>query len=253
MRLSISAQSHVGLVRTNNEDMILIGSRRVRDEVYEITLPLDIDSPPLVIALADGMGGHQAGEVASEQTLQSLAAFANGLPAGLSAEELTHAFSEWIGTAHSHLLEMGTCDPACQGMGTTLVGLCIYAGRAYWFNCGDSRIYRMRDGELRQLSTDHSYEWATGVKGHSNVITNCVGAGGGVFLDMCPIDPFPAGGTDGRGDTYLLCSDGLSDLVDDDQLARFLRAEATAPALVRMALQAGGRDNVSAVTVRVAL
>ncbi|MBR2066135.1 MAG: serine/threonine-protein phosphatase, partial [Kiritimatiellae bacterium] len=105
---------------------------------------------------------------------------------------------------------------------------------------------------LQQLSTDHSYEWATGVKGFSNVITNCVGAAGEVFLDMAPVPHFAAA-ADGSADTYLLCSDGLSDLVDDEQLARFLRAEATAPALVRMALQAGGRDNVSAVTVRVGL
>lgn len=252
MRLSISAQSHTGHVRTNNEDMILIGNRYVRDEVYEITLPLDTDTPPLLIALADGMGGHNAGEVASEQTLQSLSAFADSLPTGLSPEELTHAFSEWIQAAHDHLLEMGTSTPSCQGMGTTLVGLCIYAGRAYWFNCGDSRIYRLAGGELQQLSTDHSYEWATGVKGFSNVITNCVGAAGEVFLDIAPVPHFAAA-ADGSADTYLLCSDGLSDLVDDEQLARFLRAEATAPALVRMALQAGGRDNVSAVTVRVGL
>lgn len=246
MKISISAQSHVGLVRTNNEDMILIGNRQVRDEVYEMELPLFTDTP-LVIALADGMGGHNAGEVASEQTMQSLAAFASALPTGLSPDELMVSFTRWIESAHTLLLEMGASNPACQGMGTTLVGMCIYDGQAYWFNCGDSRIYRMTDGRLHQLSTDHSYEWATGVKGFSNVITNCVGAAGEVFLDIRPIPHFPAD----SDEAFLLCSDGLSDLVDDDQLARFLRTGSTAPALVRMALQAGGRDNVSVITVRV--
>lgn len=248
MKLSISAQSHTGLVRTNNEDMILIGNRMVRDEAYEIETTLSTDTL-FMIAIADGMGGHNAGEVASEQTLQSLSAFASSLPTGLSPDELVQSFSNWIQTAHSQLLEMGISDPTCQGMGTTLVGLCIYEGQAYWFNCGDSRIYRMTDGTLQQLSTDHSYEWATGTKGFSNVITNCVGAGGGVFLDMAPIPLFPSATC--KGEVCLLCSDGLTDMVTDEQLSRFLRAGSTAPALVRMALQAGGRDNVSAVTLRV--
>lgn len=248
MKLSISAQSHVGLVRTNNEDMVLIGTRQVRDEVYEVEIALSHDTP-YVIALADGMGGHNAGEVASEETLKSLAGFVGTLPRGLSVEELTATFGQWIRATHTHLQQMGDADPACAGMGTTLVGMCLYEGRMYWMNCGDSRIYRMSGGELRQLSEDHSYERLTGRKDCPNVITNCVGCGEDVYLDMYPI--LPTHGGDEEGTVYLLCSDGLTDLIPDEQLSRFLRADLTAPALVRAALGAGGRDNVSAVTVKV--
>lgn len=247
MKLSISAQSHVGLVRTNNEDMALIGTRQVRDEVYEVKITLSCDTP-YVIALADGMGGHNAGEVASEETLKSLAEFVGTLPHGLSVEKLTEMFGQWIQTTHTHLQRMGDADPTCAGMGSTLVGMCFYEGKMYWLNCGDSRIYRMNEGELQQLSEDHSYERLTGRKDYPNVITNCVGCGDHVYLDMHPINPTHRVEVE---DVYLICSDGLTDLIPDEQLSRFLRADLTAPALVRAALSAGGRDNVSAITIKV--
>ena len=250
MKLSISAQSHVGLVRTNNEDMALIGIRQVRDEVYEVEIALSRNTP-YVIALADGMGGHNAGEVASQETLKSLSELVGTLPCGLSMEELTATFSQWVQKTHAHLQQMGDADPACAGMGTTLVGMFLYEGRMYWMNCGDSRIYRMNGGELQQLSEDHSYERLTGRKDCPNVITNCVGCGDHVYLDMYTIDPAYGKGLEEEEEVYLLCSDGLTDLIPDEQLSRFLRAGLTAPALVRAALGAGGRDNVSAVTVKV--
>lgn len=252
LQLSISARSHTGLVRPGNEDMILVEGRLLRDESYEISHTLPASSGKALFAIADGMGGHNAGEVASEEAARSLAAFFQELPTGLSDNDLIAAFNHWLQQAHLHLLQMGTANPAQQGMGTTLVGLCLYEGRCFWFNCGDSRIYHMHGGILSQLSTDHSYEQMTGIKGRfPHAITNCLGANSPhVFLDMVPIRSF-VGDDEAGEELWMLCSDGLSDLVDDSTIARFLAADATAPALVRLALNAGGRDNVSVCLVRI--
>lgn len=248
-QLIISARSHTGLVRPENEDMILADGRLLRDESYEISRPLDT-SDKVLFAIADGMGGHNAGEVASEEALRSLSAFFKELPSGLSPAELTASFNRWLKQTHLHLLEMGANNPDQYGMGTTLVGLCLYEGKAFWFNCGDSRIYHMHGGKLTQLSTDHSYGQMTGIKNHlSHAITNCLGANAPhVFLDINPIPLF----TDNlQEETFMLCSDGLSDTADHQTLTRFLAAESTAWSFVRLALNAGGPDNTSVCIVRI--
>lgn len=245
MKYFVSAQSHAGLVRSGNEDMILIGNRFLRDESYEIELHADEYSGNYLFALADGMGGHNAGEVASEDTLRHLSAFFYSLPAGLSPEALQQAFTTWVWQAHTHLKQKGEAYPELFNMGTTLVGMCLYEGRAYCFNCGDSRVYLMRGGKLDRLSEDHTYDRVTGLKEHAHILTNCVGCGQTVFIDFRHLGDAPM-----AGDTFLLCSDGLTDLVSDEQLTRFLRVGSTAPVLIRMALHAGGRDNVSACLIR---
>lgn len=246
MIVEINAQSHVGLVRQQNEDMILAGTRLIRDASYTISYTLP-EGERAIFALADGMGGHNAGEVASEEALSSLSSFFDALPPALSPEQLREAFSQWNQEIHARLLRLGGEDPACQGMGTTLVGMCLYGGRAYWFNCGDSRIYRLHDGQLAQLSTDHSYEHVAGMSGFSHLITNCLGGGcGDTFIDMREMVP-PVSSSD----LFLLCSDGLTDLVPDSWIERFLKTGASAAQLVKMACHAGGHDNVSVCLLRV--
>ena len=114
-------------------------------------------------------------------------------------------------------------------------------------NCGDSRLYRLRDGQLEQITTDHSLINAEGEKKHSNVITNCIGAGcDDTFIDMIEFtDDFKI------GDTYVLCSDGLNDMVPDVIIARMLQEGATANDLCEEAIAAGGFDNVSVCVLRV--
>ena len=109
-------------------------------------------------------------------------------------------------------------------------------------NCGDSRLYRYRNGQLLQLSTDHSLNTANGEKKHSNIITNCIGAGCKTsYIDMYEFtDDFL------EGDVYLLCSDGLNDMVKDDEIARLMSEGANANELCEAAIIAGGFDNVSA-------
>jgi protein phosphatase len=132
-------------------------------------------------------------------------------------------------------------------MGTTLVALLYYGNRYFWLNCGDSRLYRLRDANLEQLTTDHSLINENGEKKHSNIITNCIGAGcEDTFIDMIEFtDEFQV------GDTYVLCSDGLNDMVPDEIIREMLLNGATANTLCEEAISAGGFDNVSVCVLRV--
>jgi protein phosphatase len=109
-------------------------------------------------------------------------------------------------------------------------------------NCGDSRLYRLRQGKMTQISTDHSLNTIQGEKRHSNVITNCIGAGcKNSYLDLYEFtDDFLS------GDVYLLCSDGLSDMISDAEIESLLIEGASANRLCEAAIEAGGYDNVSA-------
>lgn len=245
MVFDVNAQSHVGLVRKGNEDMILVDSLMIRDESYTIRFEQKHDERS-IYAIADGMGGHNAGEIASEETLKDLLLFFRNLPSGLTLYEFIMAFKRWIIHIKDHINGMGEENLVCQGMGTTLVGICCYETRFYWFNCGDSRLYRFRNGELLQLSEDHSYERLTGLKGYSNVITNCIGANcSDVFLDIHELTDIQP------EDRFILCSDGLTDMVEDSQIERFLRVGSTSGQLVKLAIREGGRDNVSVCMVKV--
>ena len=246
MYIDIKAQSHVGMVRAVNEDMILADNRLIRDASHAIAYDLP-QGKRAVFALADGMGGHNAGEVASEQVLESLKDFYDRLPDGLSPDGLIEAFSKWNAEIHAQVTEKGDKEPACHGMGTTLVGFCIYGNRFYWFNCGDSRIYRLHKEKFSQLSIDHSYERMTGRSGYSHLITNCIGGGAeSSFLDMDEVCPPVT-----SGDLFLLCSDGLTDLVSDAWIDRSLKTGISASQLVRMACLSGGHDYVSVCLVKV--
>ena len=132
-------------------------------------------------------------------------------------------------------------------MGTTLVGLAYYAGEFYWMNCGDSRVYRMHDGQLRQISTDHSLSNLMGSSEHTNIITNCIGGGCKMsYIDMvmCTPDVQP-------GDVYMLCSDGLTDMLSDADVQALMLQGADANRLCDAANEAGGYDNVSVCVIRI--
>ena len=126
-------------------------------------------------------------------------------------------------------------------MGTTLVGIVYYYGDFYSLNCGDSRLYRWREGELKQLTTDHSLNNMLGSEKHTSIITNCIGGGCSTsYIDLVKI-------TDDvqLGDRYMLCSDGLTDMISDRHLARLLADDADANTLCNAAIAEGGFDNVS--------
>ena len=245
-KIVLTAASRVGNVRSNNEDMILAYDKYIRSDIYQTVLaPDNLDR--FVVAVADGMGGHNAGEVASEMVMQNLKFYFNDLPKGMTSGELEEAMNDWLQSIHQTVNARGRINKSQVDMGTTLVALLYYGNCYFWLNCGDSRLYRLRDANLEQLTTDHSLINENGEKKHSNIITNCIGAGcEDTFIDMIEFtDEFQV------GDTYVLCSDGLNDMVPDEIIREMLLNGATANTLCEEAISAGGFDNVSVCVLRV--
>lgn len=232
MRLSWATGTHTGRVRSNNQDSV-----HPAPNSGETT-------DGLLIAVADGMGGHVGGEIASNTAL-SAAIATNGTPA------------ERISAANQAVLGEVIANPSLRGMGTTLtMALIDHDGRATLGHVGDSRAYLLRDGELRQLTLDHTViaEYlATGkiteeeAKRHPqrSVITRAVG-----IIDDLHIDEFSE---DCRpGDRLLLCSDGLTAMVPDSDIMRVVRDNRPATAvslLVDAANEMGGVDNITVAVV----
>ena len=245
-KLNITAASRVGCVRTNNEDMLLVGEWFIRNG--KMSTHVDTTATDrYLMALADGMGGHNSGEVASSDTLHNLQFFFSDLPTGLAPGPLNEAIVEWLGSMNTIIDSCGREDMRYRDMGTTLVALAYYNQQFYWMNCGDSRLYHLRDGQLRQLTTDHSLNNLFGQPAHCSAITNCIGGGcKNSFVDMVQCTDMVQ-----PGDVLMLCSDGLSDMVDDKRIASLLAEGFDADALCQAAEDAGGRDNVSVIVARV--
>lgn len=242
-RLIVSAASNVGYVRTNNEDMILAGNKKVRDSDSYVLLDIEDDNN-VVVAVADGMGGYDRGEVASEKVIESLSFCIKDLPRGLNDMEFYKCMNEWVVNECRLIESMGRDNPSMACMGTTLVALVCYGGCFYTINCGDSRLYRMRDDTLTQLTMDHTPEAQRGFVRRSHSITNCIGGGcPSTYLDIENITERVL-----PNDIFLLCSDGLTDMISDVTIASVLRMNGglvNAKSLVDSALSAGGGDNVS--------
>lgn len=246
MIFNISVDSRVGCVRENNEDMVLVGEHFVRDGKLHVQVDL-AEKDRYLIALADGMGGHESGEVASSDVLHNIQFFYGDIPSGLTPGDLNESFCEWLESMNNNLDAKGRADVELKNMGTTFVSLAYYEKEFYWLNCGDSRLYRMRDGKLSQVTTDHSLSNMMGTSKHSNVITNCIGGGCKTsFIDMVQY-------TDNvqQGDVFVLCSDGLNDMISDAEIESILLSGKNSSALCDAAIEAGGYDNVSVVVVRV--
>ena len=244
--LYVTAASWRGCVRSNNEDMILVGSSFIRNDDYKTRIELS-SFRRTMIAVADGMGGHNSGEVASSDTLHNLQFFFNDIPSGLDQPQFVEMINEWLESINNIIDSKGRVDSQYKGMGTTLVGIAYYEGDFYQMNCGDSRLYRMRHGVLNQLTTDHSLNNLLGDEKHSSVITNCIGGG----TKKSYIDLERITGDVKSGDIYLLCSDGLTDMLKDNKIESLLKDGADAGALCEAAIEAGGLDNVSACVIDV--
>ncbi|MCR4602592.1 MAG: protein phosphatase 2C domain-containing protein [Prevotella sp.] len=246
MKFSISASCRIGCVRRKNEDMVLVGEHLLRDDSFLDQFDAG-DGDRYMLALADGMGGHTLGDVASSEVLHNLQFFFYDLPIGLSSDRFIETMREWLSSINITINSMNKGAGKRSKMGTTLVVLACYGGNCYWLNCGDSRVYRMTDGVLSQLSTDHSLNTIVGEKEHSSIITNCIG--GGCKNSYFDISMLSEGMQ--SGDTYLLCSDGLTDMLSNDEIADFLLRGYDADALCIEAEKAGGFDNVSVIIVHV--
>ncbi len=207
--------------------------------------------------VADGMGGHAAGEIASQLAASAIDAWivAHADPAGDSADLLLQAVLE----ANTRVFEAQRDNRALSGMGSTLTALLFRGDRYYIAHVGDSRAYRLRDGTLEQLTRDHSLVWHLYENGvlkkaeltshpQKNLITRSVGSHPQVDIDI-------EQGEGLIGDVFLLCSDGLTDGIPDDGIGAILSAPRKNPQeiadhLVEAANQAGGPDNITAVVIR---
>jgi serine/threonine protein phosphatase PrpC len=241
-QIRITAFTHPGRVRAGNEDTIVVGDWVSEPEMTEPRQFVNTLTPPLVCAVADGMGGHRAGEVASREAARRLAAMAIRLTDAQAAAAALHDLN-------AALYRAMAVDARLLGMGTTVVGLAL-AQRLVWFNVGDSRLYRAGDGPaggLIQLSIDD-----TPPGPRTGTITQTLGGLWPQSADR-PIAPHVGEEPLGAPARYLLCSDGVTDMLDDAEIAACL-APPDADAVTRLfeaAMRAGGMDNISIVLVSV--
>jgi PPM family protein phosphatase len=235
LSLRFAARSDVGLLRDLNEDSMYAG--------------------PRLLAIADGMGGHAAGEVASRVAIESVAPLDDDSPGA----DLIGSLRDAVESASNYLQDMVAADTALEGMGTTLTALLFAGQRLGLVHIGDSRCYLLRGGQLAQITHDHTLvqhlvdegritpEEAT-THPQRSWITRSLTGRGELELDLSIREVQP-------GDRYLLCSDGLSGPVSEDTLAETLRnapdPQAACEQLVELALRAGGPDNVTAIVADV--
>lgn len=242
MQIHVGAGTDVGRIRSGNEDNFFA----------------EADERRGVFVVADGMGGHAAGEVASEMAVTILSRHLLGLSsvrdAG-AAELVTKAMQE----ANRAIFERMLAESDKQGMGTTASVMVLSDHGFLIGQIGDSRVYLYRDGALSQITKDHSYVQEQVDAGlltpeqaryhpYSNVITRCVGASDEVEVDIYT-------GEARVGDVFLLCSDGLTGMVDDRRLGQLLMARSgpgrIVDSLIAEANGRGGLDNITAVVIQV--
>lgn len=241
MHIRVSAVSDVGTARESNEDMVLIGKKLVRDASICGAIELQKDSPPFVVAVADGMGGANAGEIASQLVLEQLSQGVTAIPPSLQDDELKHCLEELCATIHVRLMAESLDDEFRRGMGATLVALIAYECRLVFVSAGDSRLYRFRDGILRQLTEDHSLrKLVSSAEAPGNVIFNSFGGGSEFFIDFGL-----ATGVLLDGDAFLLCSDGLTDALSDSEIELMMETSDREAGLLKAALSKCAQDNVS--------
>lgn len=251
LRVRFAGDTNVGMKRAHNED--------------SLHLPAD----ERLAIVADGMGGHASGEVASMMAVQTVV---DHWRATADEQTLTWPFKvdrahqgelnrlvTGIKIANQKIFEQAQRDPACKGMGTTIVTSLFLDDLVVVGHVGDSRVYRLRDGEIEQLTEDHSLindyikmkrmtaeeaeAWP-----HKNVIVRALGMKEAVQVDVVSEKPR-------LGDVYILCSDGLSGMIKDDKIRDLVLTEPdldkAADRLIAAANAAGGADNITVVLARI--
>lgn len=231
-KLNINAICDRGCVRLKNEDIVTIGGVMLRDEKLSTDVEFGGDAA-FYLLIADGMGGHEKGEVASSMTLEHLRdCFSKN---EISAEDFVECITRSVRSISSKINAVAKDEGQFRMMGSTLTGVVWLGGKVWLINAGDSRTYLFRDGIIEQLSVDDEDE--------NGFLTNCVG--GGVYTTLAVAEI-----TDRLqdGDIILICSDGLSDVANGDYLEYYLmNSETPAEDLANWAMKNGSRDNVSVI------
>ncbi|MGQ0508676.1 MAG: Stp1/IreP family PP2C-type Ser/Thr phosphatase [Myxococcaceae bacterium] len=250
MRIEVAGNTHVGMKRNHNEDSYLL----LPDEA--------------LFCVADGMGGHSSGEIASKIAVDELAEFFKMTGRDQDATwpfkmDKTRNYDEnrlatAIKLANSRIFERACTESKYKGMGTTIVTVHFAGSHAYVGHVGDSRVYNCRAGVLKQITEDHSLlnDYLKAKKlspeeiesfPHKNVIVRALGMKDTVQVDVGRLEPV-------ENDVFMLCSDGLSGMVPDPQIQEVLAhaqsLEIACQQLIDMANAAGGTDNVSCILAR---
>ena len=249
--LEITTCTDPGMVRSHNEDSVAA------------------DPANGLVVLADGMGGYNAGEVASGMATTVIVTEMRQLLSGVRPHDVEQGSSEQVAArlvreqvlkANTSIYQAAQSQPQYAGMGTTLVVCLFYDNRVLVAHLGDSRLYLQREGQFKQVTRDHSLlqeQIDSGIitveqakkAAHKNLVTKALGIDPMVEPEIHEYATKP-------GDIYLLCSDGLCDMVEDEDIGMTLEAlgsnlKLAAQQLVQMANDNGGRDNVSVILVRV--
>ena len=246
MTYEFSARTDKGRVRGNNEDAVAV------------------DRGAQIAILADGMGGYNAGEVASGMATTfirtEMARWLAQAAAPPQSTDVRRALEACVEQANLAILDAALSTPQYAGMGTTLVVAVFYGSRLILGHIGDSRCYRVRNGRMQQITRDHSWlqeqvdaglltAQQAAQSSHRNLVTRALGVEPNVLLEVNEFQVAPS-------DLFVLCSDGLTDMVTDPDLADLLRAplalEDKVTVLIDTANANGGRDNVSVVLVQAA-
>jgi len=252
MNFRFAAASDVGQIRRNNEDSFLA-------------------NPELkIFAVADGMGGHSSGEIASRVAIDSLRESitrASQEKTTSFTEESTAVLSSSVNLlvssfrlANQRIYQAAQENKDYKGMGTTLVAAYLSSSSPIVAHVGDSRLYHLQEQTIRQVTEDHSWVWEQYKQGliakeaiplspHKNVVTRAMGIQATVDVDVQELEVLP-------GDFLLLCSDGLSDLVRDEEMLELVRQNGddlkrTCKNLIHLANSRGGKDNITVILIQI--
>ena len=250
----VIAISDVGLTRENNEDLILVGEDYIQDKTHRIqNISLDSDNLPFIAAIADGMGGHACGEIASDQTLRQLNQKISKIPLTIwkSKDKILETLQNIIQEINTYIIKYSQKAPETKNMGTTLTGLVIsQTKQIFLFHVGDTRLYTFTRNKLKQISIDHTLRQSMGDKIPSNILTNAIGAGDKeIYADISEITDLIQPETD-----IILTSDGLHDSVPEKTIERILQIdepmENIAKTLIDSAKEHQSKDNISIAILR---
>ena len=258
----VFGRTETGPVRAANEDHILLG-RSVKNQggarLYVQEDDEFLAASGLLLAVADGVGGEAGGATASQAGLDALEAqFYDGRSKSEAASAAARALNDAADCANRAILALAQQQPELTGMGATLAGVCLFRAAYLAFHAGDSRVYRLRNGALKQLTHDDSIVALAVEAGHMsvaqaqlspmrNTITNSLG-GQAFELHVQQGPPLRS------GDQLLICSDGVHDMLAHEAIESILEqcatSEQAADALIEASIAHGGHDNVSAIVVR---
>ena len=240
--IAVSGLSHVGLVRDNNEDSLVIGPWTLcgteTDSPQTLVFPV---GTPVVVAVADGLGGHPGGDLASSLVVRLLARAGPSLGGEDAIREVLQECNHAVYAAAAD-------DPRLATMGTTVAGLVVTEEQVLGFNVGDSRVYRVGTEGIEQVSVD---DRPSGGMLSRHTVLQTLGGN----RELSSIEPHVTGSPLSAGACYLVCSDGLSDVVPTDELARILHQHEDGRAafeLWKAAIDGGGPDNITLAVARLA-